>query len=81
MPELEDIIKLNNTTILLEIEDIVESQHLNYIDAIILWCENHNIEVESIAGIIKTNHKFRNKVKKNAESLNFLPKTKRLPLE
>lgn len=80
MSDISDVFKKNNQKILLEIEELVNSKSLNYIDAAILWCEDHKIEVEAIAGIIKSNPKFRNKVKKNAEQLNFLPKSKRLPV-
>lgn len=78
--KVDDVFKLNNAKILLEIEELVTKKRLNYIDAVILWCDEHKIEVEAIAGIIKGSPKFRNKVKKNAEELNFLPKSKRLPV-
>jgi hypothetical protein len=60
------------------IESIVWKYDIEYIDAIIMYCEKNNLEVESIASIIKNNEVFKYKVQIEAENLNFLPKTARL---
>lgn len=79
MSKIEELIANNNVKILEAIEEIVWAQDVSYIDAAVIWCENHNIEVEAIAPIIKKNSKFKSNIAQEAEKLNYLPKTNRLP--
>jgi hypothetical protein len=64
----------------MRIELLVEQKNLSYMDAIVLYCEQTNCEVESaaklVSGVIKS------KLKMEAEALHFLPKseTGRLPV-
>jgi len=53
---------------------------VDYIDAVVFYCEKHNIEIETAASIIKSNPKFRLKLQSSAEDLNFLPKRAKLPI-
>ena len=57
----------------LEIEKYVIENNCNYIDAIISYCEENEIEIETISKLISKPLKERLKV--NAENLNFLKKT------
>lgn len=57
----------------LEIEKYVLENHCNYIEAIISYCEENEIELETVSKLISKPLKERLKV--NAESLNFLKKT------
>jgi hypothetical protein len=72
-------IKISNT-FLSEVEDIVWELDVNYIDAVILWCERNNLELEVIGGLIKKNQILRAKIMGDAEDLNFMPKRLRLPV-
>ena len=45
-----------------------------------MHCEKNNIEVESIASLIKSNENIKSKIQIEAENLNFLPKTARLDI-
>lgn len=63
-----------------EIEELVWQHDIEYIDAVILYCEKHNLEVEVAATLIKMNSNFKSKVQSEAERLNFLPKVARLPI-
>ena len=81
--ELEQAIEnkfLTPSKFSLEIEKIVVGENLNYIDAIIHYCEINNLEVESIAKLISKPLKER--LKWDATRLNFMKKTSRarLPL-
>ena len=69
-----------SNTFIEEIEKICSSRNVEYIDAVIFWCERNGFEVEYAAEIIKKNNVFKSKVQIEAENLNFLKKTARLPI-
>ena len=62
----------------IDIEKIVVDEDLNYIDAIIHYCEINNIEVESVTKLISKPLKER--LKWDAIRLNFMKKTSRAKL-
>ena len=62
----------------MDIEKIVVDEELNYIDAIIHYCEINNIEVESVTKLISKPLKER--LKSDAIRLNFMKKTSRAKL-
>ena len=64
----------------MEIEKIVAEEEFNYIDAICYYCEDNNIEVESVSKLISKPLKER--LKWDATRLNYMKKTSRarLPL-
>jgi hypothetical protein len=64
----------------IEIEMIVKDTSCEYIDAVMLYCEKHNIEVETAADLIKHNSVLKAKLQYEAESLNMMRKTNRLPI-
>jgi uncharacterized protein YeaC (DUF1315 family) len=63
----------------LEIESLVKEKRVEYIDAVMLYCEQHNIEVETAAELIKQNVVLKAKVQVEAENLNMVKRTARLP--
>ena len=62
-----------------EIEELVWELDIEYIDAVILYCERNKIEVETAASFIKLNSNMKSKVQGEAETLTYLPKIARLP--
>jgi len=52
------------------IENIVLTEKLNYIDAIIHYCEKENIEVESVSKLMTK--PLKEKLKVDATNLNFM---------
>ena len=62
----------------MDIEKIVVDEELNYIDAIIHYCEINNIEVDSVTKLISKPLKER--LKWDAIRLNFMKKTSRAKL-
>ena len=62
----------------IEIEKIVANDELNYIDAILHYCESNNLEVESITKLISKPLKER--LKWDATRLNFMKRTSRAKL-
>lgn len=68
------------TDFMIEIDKIVQDKKVNYIDAVILFCEQKGMEVETAAALIKGSAKMKAKVQNDAEDLNYLPKTRKLPI-
>ena len=62
----------------LEIEKIVVEERLNYIDAIVHYCEINELEVDSITKLVSKPLKER--LKWDAIRLNFMKKTSRAKL-
>lgn len=62
-----------------EIEQIVQcNSDMKYIDAIIHFCEQNNIDIESVPKLISK--PLKEKIKYEAMELNFLKKTSRAKL-
>jgi hypothetical protein len=64
-----------------DIEDLVKNNDdLNYIDAIVHYCDDNKIELESVGKLISK--PLKEKIKAEAIELNFLKRTSRarLPL-
>ena len=55
------------------IEDIVKDKQLTHMDAILHYCENHELEPEDIRKFISKT--LKDKVTVNAQDLHYLPKT------
>ena len=60
------------------IESIVKEKRVSYMDAIILWCEKHEMEIEVAAKLV--NSVIKEKLRYEAQELNFLEKPNRLPI-
>ena len=69
---------MNSAKFAVEIEKIVKKEKLNYIDAIVLYCEDNNIEIDSITKLISK--PLKEKLKCDAQQLNFMKKTTRAKL-
>mgnify|MGYP006295492559 CR=1 FL=1 len=63
-----------------EIDAIATSDNVDLIAAIVCWCEKAGVEVESIVSMVKSNPAFMSRMQEDAENLNFLRKTTRLPI-
>ena len=62
-----------------EIESLVHNtEDMNYIDAIIHFCEKNNIDVESVPKLISK--PLKDKIKYEAQELNFLKRSSRAKL-
>lgn len=57
-----------------DIESLVKKSGVTYIDAIIHYAEQHDLEVEYLAGIASKNPQLKAKLQKEAESLHFIKK-------
>lgn len=62
-----------------EIETLVkDNPEINYIDAVVTFCEKNNIDLDSVPKLISK--PLKEKLKCNAMELNFLKKTSRAKL-
>lgn len=59
----------------LEIENIVKGSNLNYIEAVVQFCEDRNIEIETVGKLISK--PLKEKLKYDAQRLNYMKKTSR----
>ena len=63
-----------------EIEKIVIQKHIDFFDAVLYYCEINNIEVETAAALVKQNSVLKAKIQYEAENLNMIRKSARLPI-
>ena len=63
-----------------EITQLVSDKNIGFFDAVIYYCETHNIEVETAASMIKQSTLLKSKIQYEAEELNLMRKTARLPI-
>ena len=62
----------------IDIEEIVERTSMSYLDAMLYHADENGLEAETCAGLV--NVKTKNKLREEAEKLNFMPKTSKLPI-
>jgi hypothetical protein len=68
------------TVFYVEVEELVKISNNTYMDCIIHWCDKRNLEVEYVTGFIHKNVSLKSKIQAEAENLNFLKRTRRLPI-
>ena len=79
--ELEKAIEskfLTPSKFAMEIERIVANEDMNYIDAICYYCDINNLEIESVTKLVSK--PLKEKLKYDAQELNFMKKTSRAKL-
>ena len=60
------------------IDELVRTKHLTHMEAIIYYCEQNLMEPEQVTKWI--DRSLKEKLESDAEALNYLPKTSRLPV-
>ena len=63
-----------------EVRKIQLEKNIEYIDAVVLWCELKGIEVELAADLIQQDAAMLSHIQEEAENLHYLKKTARLPV-
>jgi len=61
-----------------EVEKIASYNEINYIDAILQYCDTNNIEVETVSKLITK--PLKEKLKCDAQHLNYMKKTSKAKL-
>ena len=59
-----------------DIEELVKTKRLSYMEAIVFFCEQKDIEPERIARFIDKG--MKEKIQSDAEALHYLPKSSKL---
>jgi len=63
-----------------EIENLIELHDIEYFEAIMMYVEKNNIDVEVVASLVKHNSVMKSKLEEECQKLNLLEKTAKLPL-
>lgn len=63
-----------------DVEELVSTKNCSYIDAVILYCEKNGLDVEHIGAIISNDKILSARIQLEAEELNMVEKTTRLPV-
>ena len=71
---------LKNSGFVEEVEKLCRDKNIEYIDAVVFWCEKNNLEIETAAYWIKKDPVMRSKIQLEAENLNVLKRGARLPI-
>lgn len=61
-----------------EVEKVAFENNMNYIDAIVFYCEKNEIEIETVPKLISK--PLKEKLKFDAQKLNYMKKTSRARL-
>lgn len=63
-----------------EIETLVKTKKMEYIDAVVHYCNENGIELETAAELIKSSMVMKAKIQGEAENLGYLQRSAKLPL-
>jgi uncharacterized protein YeaC (DUF1315 family) len=63
-----------------EVEKLCRDKNIEYIDAVVYWCNKNNLEIETAAYWIKKDPVMKSKIQLEAENLNVLKRGARLPI-
>lgn len=63
-----------------EVERLAFEKRIDFMEAVLLYCEQTGMEVETAGGLIKSSAKMKARIQDEAEALNYFPKTTKLPL-
>jgi hypothetical protein len=70
-----------NVDLAKEIERLTKSGDTDIIDAICHWCKENNVDIETAAALIKRDQVLKAKVQIEAENLNIIKPTAKLPFD
>jgi hypothetical protein len=73
MPSRDEITEFSHL-----IERLADQQNVHCVEAIVQYCEDTGIEIEVAATLITT--KLKARIREEAQSINLLKKTSKLPL-
>lgn len=78
MIELDPKVTVSNFQTM--IETCVHKKGMGYLEAIMWYCEQHNVEIEAVAGLIKKSDAIKAKLEAECEEQNMIQRQPRLPI-
>jgi hypothetical protein len=63
-----------------EIDQLAFEKRIDFMEAVLLYCELTGMEIEVAGSLIKSSAKMKARIQDEAEALNFFPKTSKLPI-
>ena len=78
MIDLDQRVTVNNFQT--AIESCVHKKGMGYLEAIMWYCEQHSIEIEAVASLIKKSEAIRTKLEAECEDQNMIQRQPKLPL-
>lgn len=63
-----------------EIYMMIKEHDMDYIDAVVHWCDINKVDVEFAASLVRTDPNILHEIQLDAEALNYLKRTARLPI-
>lgn len=63
-----------------DIRSLCAEKSMEYIDAVVYWCETNKVEIELAAMFVEKDPLMKSMIQTEAEDLNFLKKTAKLPV-
>jgi len=63
-----------------EVETLAFEKRIDFMEAVLLYCEQSGMEVEVAGSLIRSSAKMKARIQDEAEALNYFPKTSKLPL-
>lgn len=70
-----------NKNVYLAIENMVNELNIGYMEAVLKYCSDNDLDESFIGDIINKNQKIKAEIEIEAEKLNFLKKTDRVCME
>ena len=71
---------INVQDFLQKIEAIAREKRLDYMDAVLWYCANSGLEIDTAAELIRKNANMKARIKNDAENSGYFPKTAKLPI-
>jgi len=78
MMDLEELAVMTPKKFAMKIEEMVSKGNITYMDAILEYCEQNEMEPDSIAPLVSK--PLKEKLEADARQLNFLPRVATLPI-
>jgi len=75
------IIKIEMSKFIEEINEMTKKSDTTYMDALLTYSEKNNIELEAIADLVKRAQVLKSNLYEEAEELNMVEKTSKLPTQ
>lgn len=63
-----------------DVEKLCRTRNMEYIDAVVFWCEKNKLDVETAAFWIKKDATMKSRIQAEAENLNILKRGAKLPI-